>query len=87
MIKPITQYPIVMDVQEGSLTEHKKLEKHARVKCLMCCEPFIVNEYTATTDGNNFYINCPHCDYTASVLYYFPKKGGHQFVRERIITN
>jgi len=91
MVKPITQYPIVMDVQEGSLTEHKKLENGAAVHCLRCGKKFLVNEDTAYLAGKYDIpvLICPkeECGYKASVLYYFPKKGGHQFVRERIITN
>ena len=93
---PITVFPIVMDVQEGSLTEHKALHKLTMVRCLRCGKQFQVNEKTAVMLANDLpALRCNNtvykdidgvehlCGYTASVLYYFPKKGGHQFARAR----
>ena len=82
--KPITVFPIVMDVQEGSLTEHKTLNKYAAVQCRNCGKKIVVSEDTAVMVADDVpAIRCPNCEYTASVLYYFPKKGGRQYARAR----
>ena len=81
---PITVFPIVMDVQEGSLTEHKTLNKYAAVQCRNCGKKIVVSEDTALmVDDDVPAIRCPNCEYTASALYYFPKKGGRQYARAR----
>jgi DNA-directed RNA polymerase subunit RPC12/RpoP len=82
--KPITVFPITMDVQEGSLTEHKTLNKYAAVQCRNCGKKIVVSEDTAVMVADDVpAIRCPNCEYTASVLYYFPKKGGRQFARAK----
>ena len=81
---PITVFPIVMDVQSGSMTEHKTLNKYATVNCKKCGEKFWVNENTAVMVAEDVpAIRCPECHYTASVLYYYPEKGGRQYARAR----
>ena len=83
---PITAFPITMDVQEGSMVEHKALHKLSMVRCLRCGKKFMVHENTAVMLEEDVpALRCPReeCGYTASVLYYFPKKGGRQFARAR----
>ena len=85
MREPITQYPIVMNVQEDSMTEEKSLNKFSTVKCLRCGKKFMVHENNAFMVAEDVpALVCPDCGYTASVLYYYPKKGGKQFARYTI---
>ena len=90
MKTPITDYPITMDVIVQGMEERKTLEKNSSVKCLRCGKKFAVNEDTAFMLKEDVpALICPReeCGYKASVLYYFPKKGGHQFARYRIFAN
>lgn len=81
---PITAFPITMDVQEGSMVEHKALHKLSMVRCLRCGKKFMVHENTAVMLADDVpALKCPRCEYVASVLYYFPVKGGRQFARAR----
>ena len=57
---PITAFPITMDVQEGSMVEHKALHKLSMVRCLRCGKKFMVHENTAVMLAEDVKKYFPH---------------------------
>lgn len=80
---PSARFPIQRTVVESGLAINHTVERDQPVSCIRCGGGFRINAMTTALSRSAIddmpYVHCPHCGYTAAVLYYFnqlpkPKK-------------